>query len=283
MTVDSAGVVYLASGLSRRDGRGQTRSHVFLAVSSDDGRTFVQRSVITPSNLSYEAQTVVTTRAGLVAVPFSDHRDSRSRRLLQRRSWLLISRDGGRTMAEPLLITERCAADRMNAWPSLLAGAPGTAYDRRLFFLCEQAGFNGIQLVTSDDEGETWADPIRVDDSTRGKAWTRTPAMAMDSDGLLGLTWVDRGDTPEGTCHRLVFAASTDGGRTFSAAIPVATSPTCNVAENNGPVGQRFPNGGDYTGLVATGPGRFVAVWSDGRGGRLQIWAAAIEHQPPNR
>ena len=278
MTVDSAGVIYLASGLSRRDARGRTRSHVFLAASSDDGRTFVERSVTTPSNLAYEAQTVVTTRSGVVAVPFSDHRDARSRRLLQRRSWLLVSRDAGRSMSVPLLITERCAADRMNAWPSLLASTPGNPQEGRLFFLCEQAGFNGIQLVRSDDDGETWQDAVRVDDSTRVRAWTRTPAMAMDAEGLLGVTWVDRDAAPEGTCHRLVFAASADAGRTFTPAATVASSPSCNLEEHNGGVGQRFPNGGDYAGLVAVGPGRFVAAWADGRAGRLQIWGALIEH-----
>jgi hypothetical protein len=41
-------------------------------------------------------------------------------------------------------------------------------------------------------------------------------------------------------------------------------------AQRRGGLG-RFPSGGEYHGLVALGPGEFVAVWPDARDGRFQL------------
>jgi hypothetical protein len=105
-------------------------------------------------------------------------------------------------------------------------------------------------------------------DGGADSAWTKTPALAVGPDGTLAMTWYDRRDGPARACQHLYAAASADGGRRWSAPVRVSTQPSCPAAGGNGPVAARAPGGGDYSGLVAVGPGEFVAVWSHGRSGR---------------
>ncbi|PYS49761.1 MAG: glycosyl hydrolase [Acidobacteria bacterium] len=108
--------------------------------------------------------------------------------------------------------------DRANGMPVTgvdLSNGPhkGTLY---VNWIDERNGDLDVFVASSSDGGETWTQPVRVNDDPlkNGKAQFFT-WMAVDPvDGSVNTVFYDRRDT-EGTMTRLTMARSTDGGRTF--------------------------------------------------------------------
>jgi hypothetical protein len=282
MVVDTmAAVVYLVSGLVTRNSRGHRRDVVFVARSSDGGRTFVEVGQPVFSNLAYEAQTPLVLSDRTLVVAFMDHRDAANRRLERRRTWTATSTDGGATYSEPMLVSESCNRRGPVAWPNLAVGVWGTERVDRLYFACEAHENRGILFATSSDFGNRWTAVVRIDSISGGPAtadsvWTKTPALAVSPTGVILLTWYDRRDDPRKQCQHLYAAASLDGGATFSPAVPVSQAPSCPGDGGGADVAARFPSGGEYSGLVALGPREFLALWADSRSGHYQLRSARI-------
>jgi hypothetical protein len=119
------------------------------------------------------------------------------------------------------------------------------------------------------------------------------PTVAVNSAGVVGVLWYDRRDNPDfGYWPR--FAASLDGGETWTASVRVSERPM--VAALDGVVGFGFKrasqqgtrhelvfsvhNGGNFksgdtSGLVALAD-TFLAIWVDNRTGRTQLWSAPV-------
>jgi len=253
---------------------------VFVARSSDGGRTFAKVGQPVFSNLAYEAQTPVVLSNGDLVVSFLDHRDASNRRLDRRRVWVATSADRGVTYSEPMLVTEACNRRGPVSWPAFAVGMPGSEYKDRLYFVCEAHENRGILFASSKDRGNQWTATARVDSMSGGAAsadsiWTKTPALAVSSAGVVLLTWYDRRDDPRRQCQHLYASASTDGGSSFLPAVRVSQARSC-PADGSSDVAARFPSGGEYSGLVAVGPREFLAVWSDSRSGRFQLRSARI-------
>jgi hypothetical protein len=113
----------------------------------------------------------------------------------------------------------------------------------------------------SDDNGATWSDPVRVnDDATANSQFL--PSVAVDqSTGQLAVAWYDARNDPADVKAEFFNAVSSDGGRTFSANVPV--SPGASDATDPGlsPLGRGLQYG-DYTGLGFAG-GVVYPVWAD--------------------
>jgi hypothetical protein len=278
-TVRSA--LYLVSGLSVRNASRETRSAVFVARSTDGARTFAERARLIVSNLSYEAQTPVVLRDGEVLIATIDHHDASGRSLERRRAWVVRSIDSGQHFTEPLFVSESCSTTRFTAWPSL-AVIP-TSSGERIVFACEAQGNRGILLTRSADGGNKWTPVSRIDGAPQA-ASTKSPAMAVGSDGVLAVTWIDQRDDATGKCWHLYATASLDGGETFLMPQRLSETPSCPTSERNGAaVLDRFPTGGEYTGLAAIGPRRFLAIWPDARDGRFQLRSITFDVTPINR
>jgi len=109
----------------------------------------------------------------------------------------------------------------------------------------------------------------------------------VNHDGVVGLVWLQHERSrPERLCYRIYFAASLDGGKTFTPPRLVSDAVSCpdskdNLAITYPPEGEqmieRFPRGGDYIGLTAAADGGFHPVWIDGRNGIFQVYTARIE------
>lgn len=271
MAVDSrTDAIYLVSAASIRPSGGATRSAVAVDVSRDAGRTFSAFTSRVVSNTSYEALTPVLTGSGSLAIGLIDHHDSSDRPLDRRRASLIVISLTTGTASDPLLITERCSRSRFVSWPSLNAMNRGGS--TTLLFTCEAPDSTGILVARSENEGETWTEPVRIDGRS---PWTHTPALAAAADGTLAATWLERRDTVPANCWDLVAASSSDGGVTFSRAESLSLAPSCPAASaTTDGVLQRFPTGGEYNGLVSLGAGQFLAVWPDARNGAFQLRAA---------
>ncbi|HEX8890277.1 MAG TPA: sialidase family protein [Pyrinomonadaceae bacterium] len=163
--------------------------------------------------------------------------------------------------------------DRANGMPVTgvdLSNGPhkGTLY---INWTDERNGDQDVFVASSADGGETWSQPVRVNDDAikNGKAQFFT-WMAVDPvDGSVNTVFYDRRDT-EGTMTRLTMARSTDGGRTFVNHKINLEPFSCNASVFFG----------DYSGIAAYG-GRVVPIFmhfTDTR--RLAVSVALFNFKP---
>ena len=133
-----------------------------------------------------------------------------------------------------------------------------------------------IFLQRSTDGGNTWSDPLRVNDDPLGNgADQMQPSMAISPSGAIGVMFYDRRDDPDNLLMNTYIALSTDGGNTF-------LNQQITTQQTNPLVGRLY-NGmavADYCGITAT-PTAFMPVWSDGRtnDGYLNIYTSRVPVQ----
>lgn len=267
MVVAKGNHVYVVSGGGVHNNLNQHRSSVSVSHSQDDGRTFGRQTDVVSSNLGYQAEGPVLLSDGSFVVGFHDYiREGSNKWLSRPRSWLLRSSDQGRTFSEPLLISESC--ESRGGWPSMAVDDKD-----RLFWLCIADKFNGVLVQRSEDRGESWSEAIRV--NHREAARTFTPSIAVNNDGIIGVSWYEIHDK---NCFDVYFTASLDSGRTFLPEVRVSSATSCpDTPQNKGVFDTgTFGAGGDYSGLAATSDGVFHVVWADARTGVYQLRTAAV-------
>jgi hypothetical protein len=137
-----------------------------------------------------------------------------------------------------------------------------------------RTGRTAIMLSSSQDRGATWSTPVTVSDAP-GDATTGTdqfmPTIAVSNNGTVGVLWYDRRDVDDDLSYYARFAASTDGGATWTPSVRVSKAPHKATAKSGTDV-----TGGDTAGLAASPDGLFHALWVDNRTGVQQVWTAAI-------
>jgi hypothetical protein len=171
------------------------------------------------------------------------------------------------------------------------------------------AGHCQVLLAHSDDGGSSWSPPTRVDDppipvDTGKGPDTFMPEVAVNSAGVVGMTWYDRREDPLNRRFQLRFAASTDGGASFMASVPVGSTDSLysgneryfgvadpvgggqrgrrmrtdsiTVTMNTGGPYRTYYFTGDYGAIATTPDGRFHAIWIDSRTGVPQLYTAPI-------
>lgn len=288
-------------GEENRHDNASFRNTVALIRSNDDGETFTaaaQRALMDQneragSNAGMNG--VVVLSDGSVAILYTHMVLAEQPALgggagkpTVARSELMLARstDQGRSLAVSTRVANVVSGYNLphaRGITGTIAVDPSTGPHRgRLFVTWADyaTGRGQILLTYSDDGGSTWTSPSIVnDDSTTrftgggGGPDHSMATVAVSHDGVVGLLWYDRRDFQDKSGYMPRFAASLDGGRTFSPSVAVSAEPNALRAQK----GSDFhPNGGDTAGLVAAADGRFHAIWIDNRTGIQQVWTAAI-------
>lgn len=117
------------------------------------------------------------------------------------------------TFSAPKFITESCSSSRPVSWPSLAVDHSDGPFHDRLYWICEHDSFEGVLVHYSSDRGETWSDPLRIGHEGVRNPYTKTPVMAVNHEGVLGIVWYDGRVDSWHACHQVLFAYSTTGGR----------------------------------------------------------------------
>jgi hypothetical protein len=201
--------------------------------------------------------------------------------------------DGGRTLNAPVVVAA-ARTECGGSTPDLAVDRSGGTHHRRLYVVYGDSSSGTCQsfLAHSSDDGKSWSKPSAVDQAGD----SASVHVAVNRNGAVGLFWRDR----LGECWR--FAASRDGGRTFSAASEVSISGcssrvktgtgfvqpylmTVNVVDglpNPDALDQlgfsvRTTQGSVWKNSMTVGPdGAFHPVWmANGEAGG-QIWTTAI-------
>ncbi|MEA3560042.1 MAG: sialidase family protein [Candidatus Thermoplasmatota archaeon] len=136
-----------------------------------------------------------------------------------------------------------------------------------------RTGQGDILLTSSHDGGDTWTEPVKVNNATQARDNDQFfPATTVGYDGSIQIMFYDRRDDPDNDLIGVYFAISYDGGKTFQ------NIKMCDVPFDGD--NTRGPFIGDYLAL-SSGPGWTVGIWCDAREGtkdnvRSDIWMGKI-------
>ena len=208
----------------------------------------------------------------------------------------VVSNNGGRSFSEPRHLVEWRTYGHSNEGKSLFGAgfarlamdiSPGPSRGRLYATWLDVAeGYYQVMFAASKDGGDTWSSPIKVNDN-RTATDQSNPAIAVDGHGVVGISWNDRRGDPTDRCYQLFFAASADGGATFSANRRIEEGFTCPIGRP-GPSASpdtsvdpvkseaRFKNGGDTQGIVGLPNGGFHLAWINGASGEMQLWSTVV-------
>ncbi len=176
------------------------------------------------------------------------------------------------------------------AQPVLEEPLAGVSPDGDTLYLAWADARNGdldIFFMRSTDRGQSWSEPLRVNDdpvgNLRSQKW---PTMSIAPNGRVDIAWYDyrhdTADVPEddlefflGAVNDVYYAYSDDGGRTFSANLR-ATEPSIDrtFGTYNAQYSVEVPPG------LGSGDERAVLAWSDTRMATLTTQAQDIYAAP---
>ncbi len=150
--------------------------------------------------------------------------------------------------------------------PNLAFGASGDTAPPSVYMTWHDGAYagapNDVFFARSEDRGESWSPPIRVNDD--GTATDQfAPALHVAANGTIGILYYDRRNDPENNLALDAYLSqSLNGGRSFL--------PAARMSEVSSPPAVGFDPlvhpqfFGDYVGLSADAR-RFLAVWGDAR------------------
>ncbi len=162
-----------------------------------------------------------------------------------------------------------------------------------------RSGHARILFAYSSDRGDTWSQPRVVDDIPLNLTFTPDSFMstlAVNKDGVVGLSWNDRRENPDNIGYFTRFAASLDGGESWLPSVRVSEQPArfrqgvegetisayaTGLNGEPGPPTIRIARSGEFhagdtAGLRADASGVFHALWVDNRNGRDEVYTAPI-------
>jgi hypothetical protein len=250
---------------------------------------------------------------GTLILPYADFEFRPEKRAMKGRVdcqsyWTVSSSDGGVTFSEPRKVAaQQCNFDdkeaSLSGFGKFAADTGSAKYRDRVYFVREDARLGPHRLLFSwsTDRGKTWspAKPLGaagIADSVN----QFQPAVAVNKEGVLGVTWFDTRDSADGKQYHEYFTASLDGGASFLTPVRVSSAPSNPKGRGNRlmtpmtGVNKDFfvlslmsaagwSSGGHYMGLAADKDGDFHAFWVDARSGTSQIYAARVKVDAPSK
>ncbi|WP_433186279.1 hypothetical protein [Actinoallomurus sp. CA-150999] len=261
------GVVYAVWDRSFSESDGTWGQPVYMAKSTDDGKTWTSKKVYDfPTNSGAIGAVVQPMADGTLLLGMHVETDTTAATQVVR------STDGGDTWSTPTLNAaapftvgtkipdpDNGTDPVRNASLPLLAVQPNSKVVNAVWQSQNADGTFHVAYARSTDNGQTWSTPVRVDKTPTGSA--AVPAIAVSPAGVVGITYYDfRNNTSAATLPTDFWATTcaedcTESGSwneqhvegSFDArTVPLTSS------------GRMI---GDYTGLVWTTGSTFLAVY----------------------
>jgi hypothetical protein len=274
--------------LQSSDNRGQTFSTFVARGLMDQTATEGSNAAICGIDILSDGTVLVLYSHMIIVTPGDGGAKTATGKPAELRSALQVLRssDGGLTFDPAVTIGDvKSGYNHVNARgvPASLAVDAGSARfrDRAYAVWTDFASGRGqIRIAHSTDAGATWSASRFVNDDSLATVRTGggpdhfMATVAVNRDGVVGVLWYDRRESTDNLAYQARFAASFDGGLTFSPSVRLSAAPNDPTVQRDGE--PFIITGGDTAGLTAAADGRFHAVWIDNRTGIQQVWTAAI-------
>ncbi len=193
--------------------------------------------------------------------------------------YLAKSEDSGVTFTEPKLAATfneipfqpRNAFFRYfgSVFPRLSTGLKGELYMVYTARPAEKQADDGdVFFIRSLDRGETWSQPIALNDDEKSSLQF-FPEMTVGPDGSVHVMWGDMRDDPMNLRYHIYYTKSTDSGETWGFELKELSLEVgdTRVSDFSSNPNRAFPYGlflGDYFGIAAS-PDDVYMVWADSR------------------
>jgi hypothetical protein len=302
------GRVYIDGVGGLQDTDGHDIYAVNLMHSDDHGATrpYTVKIGSTGSKISQASGVAAILSDGTVVVPFDEwpNLDVDSQRSpdhpVVNQYRVAISNDGGdtfhvKTVAQwPFISTPR-----VGPVPVLAVDQTKGIYKDRLYasWAAFVDGRWQVMFSHSSDKGTTWSRPYAVNDDVKNFKGLGPddfkPALAVNKDGVVAISWNDRRDNPDDIGWWPRIAVSFDGGDSFTPSVRLSTHPY-DISQSMdlfGPMHDGYGDdhnfvqigapreayqGGDYEAIAAGADGAFHPFWEDNRTGKIQIFTARV-------
>ncbi len=126
-----------------------------------------------------------------------------------------------------------------------------------------------ILSIRSEDGGDTWSEPVRVNDDV-GTDAQFFPWVTIDGSGIVHVVWYDR--RQNGFDIDVYYAVSLDGGESYEPNVRVTSESFPPVLPPEGGAADFI---GDYN-AVAAGGGRAFPFYQDARTGSQDVYVAVV-------
>jgi hypothetical protein len=226
---------------------------VYLSYSNDHGVSYSK-----PAKLSIEmyALQMAIGRAGEVYLVGS---------MPYRGLNFIESTDGGEHFTYPVQISRLCCEFpnplpntkvRTNLYPFPSLGLDRTNGNIYVAWTDPRYGDGDIFVSHSTDGGASWSLAVRVNDDPQSDHKDQLmPSVAVSSDGVVHVAFVDRRDDPSNTAYNIYYADSADYGNSFGRNLKVSTA-------SSNPNMLHDPTFiGDYLGIAAGNDGTVHVAW----------------------
>jgi hypothetical protein len=235
----------------------------WIAQSHDAGRTWTQTRV-TDGDRYFYAYDAVVMRNGTVVFSESSLVYTNGESVEGAvRQHAIISRNEGVTWRLTRVASVRPAQPCSDCRADYYIGHSGVSEDAtgRLVFTYDGAvtdhGRQRVYVVTSDDAGRSWSDPVLLSDPAQHAS---SPVVEARGDGDVRLVWMETNDGGAADRWDAMYVRSRDGGRTWSA--------PKDISDKGSGAAYKHPGGfeeiyGDYGEIAITSAGDTIAVWGE--------------------
>lgn len=185
-------------------------SSIMFSRSIDGGSTFSEpRRISTGTGAAVEAQ-IFADSSGRLNVVWVDESGGTAQ------AYYSQSIDNGLTFSAPINVSN---APNANIHKPIVTVFESTVYvafqDGDLFG--EDGGDRQVFLATSEDAGLTFDSPRQISRADHQCGRAHSPAMAVDSTGMLHIVWIDASVVHPCADEGILFYSNTTNGRRFSA------------------------------------------------------------------
>lgn len=310
VTVDNtggkySGRIYITPGQSTwRSTEGINGRALSLWRSLDRGSSFELPAVVTAPGKGYvfwPGNTVNLSDGTLVSI-FGE--SSTLPPQVGKKIKVITSTDGGESFQTAVTVTSNSDAlldERTSPFPSLAIDRSHSPFKDRLYAVWPDGRSGRVQILSSysTDKAKTWSRPTTVSDETafdennpKKGPNDLLPAVAVNREGVVGVMWYDRRESPNDQGWLTRFAASLDGGETFLQSVRVSEAAQVLSENDKWEVGGASFSSAEGVGVFLTSFGRddedhtagmsadatgvFHPFWVDNRTGIKQIWTSSV-------
>jgi hypothetical protein len=176
--------------------------------STDGGQTFSEpKQVSTGSGDAIEAA-IATDSQGRISIAWVDASLGHGEAFYAR------STDNGQTFSEPIDVSNFKSGDIHKPTLTTFKNVVYLAFQNGDLFGEESIKNEQVYLARSDDAGVTFGEPEQVSHANNSVGRAHSPAMVVDSRGVLHIAWIDASIV--GNDEGLLFYSNTSDGRRFT-------------------------------------------------------------------